>query len=137
MEDFESFKYNLDYKTRDSLLKVEIDWENRALMRRVVRFEPVRINVLEKLMELKFIDPEERHNDAPSIQLFYEFLRKHQSVFVYGYVVSPFRNDYRVSIEGMTVIEEDITECLKKDFFEFNKTASEIKTDSGLVSWWD
>ena len=137
METLNTFIYNLDYKIRDNLLKLDINWEDKAMTRRIIRYEPIRIDVLEKLIELKFINLEEQQNNAPKVRDFYDFLLKHPSVFIYGYVVSPFRKDYRVSIEGMAVNEEDVDELLKEDFMDFCKTADDIKTDEGLVCWWD
>lgn len=131
------FSYNLDYKTRDSLLKLEINWEDKAMTRRIIRYEPIKIDVLKKLIEMKFINLEEQQNNAPKVQDFYEFLVRYPNVLVYGYVVSPFRKDYRVSIEGMIVNEQDVDKLLMEEFLEFSKTADQIRIDEGLVCWWD
>lgn len=131
------FNYNLDYGIRDSLLKLEVDWEDK--MNRVVKFEPFRIDILESLINEKFINPQDRQNNSPTVNEMLGFMRKYPAVFAYGYAVTPKRRDYRVSLEGLAVNQEDVTEELKKAFLGFCKSATEIHTEdvNGLLSWWD
>lgn len=131
------FHYNLDYENRDNLLKLDVNWEDK--MNRVVKFEPIRKDTLESLINQKFINPEDRQNESPTVIEMLEFMRKYPVVFVYGYAVTPKRRDYRVSLEGMAVNQEDVTDELKEAFLEFCRTATEVHTEgvNGLLSWWD
>lgn len=77
------FNYNLEYETRDKLLKLEVDWKDK--MNRVIKFEPFRVDILESLISQKFINPQDRQNNSPTVNEMLEFMRKYPIVFVYGY----------------------------------------------------
>jgi hypothetical protein len=64
-------------------------------------------------------------------------MKNYPAVFAFGYAVTPKRRDYRVSIEGMAVNKEDITESLKAAFLVFCKDADELRTDEGLLGRWE
>ncbi|MGG1516380.1 hypothetical protein ABE504_13255 [Paenibacillus oryzisoli] len=130
------FNFNLDYETRDKLLKLEVDWEDK--MNRVIKFEPCQVDILESLVNQKFINPQDRQNNSPTVKEILEFMRKHPALFVYGYAVSPKRRDFRISLEGLAVNQEDVTDELKEAFLDFCKGATEIHTEgvNGLLSWW-
>jgi len=74
---------------------------------------------LELLIEKGFADPEERQNSAPSIKEFLEFLKAHPRFGAHGYIVTPERGDYRVSVEGVSA-----TGCDAKDIVAFTNEYS-------------
>ena len=94
------FKYNMDYKVRDSMLhfrnpeKAKDDYD-------VLWFDGLEPETLEKLIDLRFADPKERQNYSPSTAEFLEFLNENDEFTAIGYVVSPNRDDYRLTIEGV------------------------------------
>jgi hypothetical protein len=54
------FEYNRDYQERDKLLNLKIDWEDR--INRIVRFELIRLDVLEQLIIQKYVNPDDTQN---------------------------------------------------------------------------
>ena len=71
------------------------------------------------------------------MQQFIDFMKKQPDVTAHGYAVSPKRDDYRVTIEGLWVPEEFVTPAIKAAFVEFCKDADELESDGELNSWWD
>lgn len=54
--------------------------------------------ILQQLIDLKFVDENERINDRPSPKELLEYAKSHKGVTFGGYAVSPVREDYRTSI---------------------------------------
>jgi hypothetical protein len=55
----------------------------------------------QSLINHNHTDPEDRQNDAPSFAQITDFLQRNPSFTAHGYVVSPEREDYRVTLEGV------------------------------------
>ena len=71
------------------------------------------------------------------MQEFLDFMRKHPAAVAHGYAVSPDRDDYRITIEGLRVPRNDATWDLEQAFEEFCQSADELMTNGELYSWWD
>ena len=69
---------------------------------------------LEELLNRKFAEPEERQNECPSIDTIYDFLQSHPNFTAHGYIVTPKRDDYRVSLEGV-----EGSGCTSQDVADF------------------
>lgn len=136
LAEVQKFSYNKDYVSRDKILKLNVDWQ-KDKTGGIKEFEEIDVKTFETLLVQKYIDPSDSQNESPTAKEFFQFMCKYPSIKAYGYAVSPKRNDYRVTIEGIYVLNKDITPNLKKDFMEFCKSADEISTDEGLSSWWD
>ncbi len=103
---------------------------------------------LEKLLKEGFAYPQEKQNFSPTIEQFYELGKKcvaksYNPVFI-GYAISPEREDYRTSIEGIEVrletelIQSRIDFNLRDEFEKFAQSADEIDINfSVLYAWWD
>lgn len=135
-----TFAYNRDSQSRDRILfGVEIDWEQQP--GGIQRFEGLALGQLEQLVESGFANPQDRHNFAPSIAALMEFARQWTScglmITFEGYAVHPLRDDYRVSVDGITFRENCSGEAIAA-FREFARHADELTLESGyLRAWWD
>lgn len=80
--------------------------------------EPVTITLdqLKALLHENLIDPNTQQNNSPTVKEFLEFLKENPSFYAIGYMVSPDRPDYRISIEGV-----EAKSCTKKELSNFRK----------------
>lgn len=132
------FHCNPNYRRRDELLGLnDTVWEDEAGWHKVVDLDAISLETLEAMVQEGFIDPQERQNFSPTAMEFLEFMRKHPRVVAHGYAVSPYRDDYRVTIEGLLVLPEDYHSDLHNDFEQFCREADELRLGRCLYSWWD
>jgi hypothetical protein len=135
LETDDKFEYNMDYKTRDRLLNIGVYWEDGP--EDIAEFEDLGVATFAKLLEQKFIDPSFYQNRSPSVKDFPLFMMGYPRTIATGYAVSPFREDYRISVTGIYVPAEYVTPQLGEDFQEFCGDADELSTDNDLYAWWD
>lgn len=119
---------NKDQTQRDKILKPFYDKSNEEFLGGCKRFNKVPLKILKKLLEEKFLDPEDKHNDAHAVEEFIEFMRGQPGITAMGYAISADRDDYRISIDGIE------TDNPSADFNEFCCGADEL-TDT--YAWWD
>jgi hypothetical protein len=147
----EEFRMNKDQGLRDSIL--EPFFINKGILSGQYSggtrsFQFVDINVMSKLFNLNFIDPNECQNSSPSNKEFLIFGKKYPFARYHGYVVNVNRDDYRISIEGMdfSASKEELKRIktkVIKDFKELNNGADELvvsEAEDGSVdfySWFD
>jgi len=129
------FIFNRDFVNRDKILGIKIDWKSHK--HDIARLKSIDFSTLNKLISKKYIDPASSYNNTPIVKKFYNFLEIHKVVKVTGYAVSPFREDYGVIIDGISLKKDQITKDLKIAFFEFCKDADDIGTQDDLYCWWD
>lgn len=132
-----AFAYNRNYQIRDNILNIATVWDDDDDDGEIFEFEDMNFCTLQQLIDARFIDPHATQNNSPSNEQFALFLGKHPAARATGYAVSPLREDYRVSLTGIIVEQEDVTEELSADFDNFSKTADEIIRDGCLYCWWD
>lgn len=128
---------NMDVRSRDKLIFGKYD--PNAYMGGIRRFEGMPYSTLSKLIDGDYVDLNDAQNYAPSISELYEFASSDPSAYTFdGYVVSPQRSDYRVSIDSINRVTpfaqaEDVV-----DFAEFIKYADEFEINqNGGTAWWD
>ena len=92
--------FNPDIKTRDEIIFGKYEPEDYE-MGGIKRFDGLSIDDLQKLLALNFADPNDRQNNAPSIAKIAEFMKKYSCFTAHGYAVADWREDYRVTIEGV------------------------------------
>jgi hypothetical protein len=126
---------NREFKVRDSILGININWDTKS--GGVVPYKDLDVNSFTALLRNKFIDPNEYQNESPSVRAFYFFMAKYPFALAHGYAVSPDREDYRVSIEGLFIPKEYVTNSVKEDFYNLCKDADEYHDSDDLYSWWD
>ena len=122
---------------RDKIIfEREIDWDQEG-SGGIMRFRELDIVQLEQLNEKGLLDLEDYQNDSPSVKEFMAFMKKYPAVTAIGYVVSPKRDDVRVSLEGIECEQAEVTPELKDDFIEMCRYADELEIKKGLYAWWD
>lgn len=122
---------NRDQAVRDQILNL------RYHMGGVNRFDGARAEVLQKLIDLGFADPNDRQNDAPSYGKIVEFLKKYPRFTGFGYAVDVTRDDYRVTLEGVLGPDGRLTQEELEAFVELFRTADEFRTTSPARAWYD
>ena len=129
-------KFNPDWEKRNSLINpyAKADIIGQDLDH--IRFEELPVDVLKELVKLKLADPEETQNESPTIAEFIEYMEKYSSAKAHGYIISFARDDYRVSVEGIT---QQATRCdleTRKEFFKFFRYADELDPFSEIMRCW-
>lgn len=133
------FEYNKNAKERDKFLFGDGGKTERYKLGGICRIPRMAAADIKYLLEEKYADPEERQNFSPTIKEFYDFLVSHPDFYAFGYAVSPQREDYRISIEGVRC-DKDIKVSELIDFVHFAKDADESGFDTSANSyyaWWD
>lgn len=125
---------NKDIKKRDEIIWGSYNPEP-YLYGGIRYFDGMKIDTLKKLVELKFADPEDCQNCAPSIEEFVKFMENNDGYVVNGYAISDKRDDYRVSIEAIQKIDEIQSKEELETFIEFARMADEFTTNG--YAWWD
>lgn len=135
-----TFTYNLDSETRDRIIfGTPIEWEDS--MGGAQHFHNLTREKLEQLISQSFANPLDAQNFSPTISELLEFARRQASKgfeFTFeGYVISPQRPDYRVSIDALVYRGICSTELIF-DFQEFANGPDEIDIEPNyLRAWWD
>ena len=96
--------------------------------------EGISLDMIDKLIAAGFMDPAQTQNDSPTVAEFREFMAEadNADVRAHGYVISPDRDDARVSIEGLEY-HGRADDDLMFDFISAFHHADEF----GLRCWWD
>ncbi|WP_337100029.1 hypothetical protein [Paenibacillus sp. YIM B09110] len=130
-----SYRYNNDHEARDEMLGIDMNWNDSKFD--IVYFKNLDVQMLEQLYINNFLNPEDRQNNSPSVAEIFEFMMLHPQVTASGYIVSPNRDDHRVSIDSLAVSEQYVSKRLKKEFEKFCENADELSLTNDLFSWWD
>lgn len=137
----QSFNYNRDYATRDTIIFGNpIDWQNCCLSG-IHSFEALTVDQLQELLDRGFADPTERQNFSPTIGELFQFGQSQKikgfDWTFQGYVVSPNREDYRVSIDGIEW-RGDACYQIIADFEVIAQNADELNIEPNFLrAWWD
>jgi len=132
---------NKDYKVRDRMIfNDEIRWRKGAIR----RFDDLNLDMLRKLIKHNFISLEDKQNDAPTVFEFYNFITIYPQFLLGGYATDPYREDYRVSIDTISLkttikINSKLVREFER-FFHLNRNESPdyfISEEKLLYSFWD
>ena len=100
----QGFNYNKKFRRRDRLIFNRVgDYSAGG----TERFEDLTPEKLKKLVKLKFANPEDKQNCAPSIAKFIKRTKKWRKQYpklkitFNGYIVSPKRKDYRITVDAV------------------------------------
>lgn len=80
----------------------------------ILPYDNLTGDALDTLIKEGFADEDEQQNSCPCIREINAFLHAHPNFTAHGYIVTPERSDYRVSIEGVSG-----TECCLEDTEDF------------------
>lgn len=129
------FEFNMDVKMRDEIIFGKYNPERYG--GGIRSFSNMSLDTVKKLLELKFMDPEEQQNDSPTIEEIVEYAENMGGGYVFGgYAVSVNRDDYRVDI---TTISKDgpIDRSEELSFIDKFRFADEFDVEDGLYAWYD
>lgn len=126
------FEYNKDWKLRDSMLNDV--YGNKQETYDIFRFDGVTAETLQKLVDLKYADPDEYQNEAPPIGEILEFLKENPDFTAHGYAVTVRRDDYRISLEGVEGNSRDFDQISR--FMNMFRFADEFETGIGYQRAW-
>jgi hypothetical protein len=126
---------NKDWKRRDEIINGGRGKRDGGYD--VYHFEGMTLKTLKLLFKENFIDPNEQQNCAPSCGTILKFMEANKRFTCHGYVVSPERSDYRVSIEGVELTKKP-TVADKDNFVETFRMADEFTcNENGCYCWYD
>jgi hypothetical protein len=128
--------YNQEYNNRDAILGITpVLYKSPSDSLR--KFSGLSIQKLDQLLAGRFIDPDFSLNNAPTAREFIDFMSAHPQLTAHGIVINPDRQDYRVSIQGLDILDSTaVSPMMKKDFQEFCKDADSLFTSNILYSDW-
>ena len=130
-----NFEFNKNDKRRCEI--IGIPYPESYHMGGIKRYRHLFLDEINALIEEKFIDPNEAQNCCPCVSEIKDFMEKYPMFTAHGYIVSPERDDYRVSIEGVEYIGE-VDQQMMIDFIEKFGDADEVVCDrSRCYCWYD
>lgn len=103
----------------------------------IKRFSKLSVNGLQALIDNSFIDVNDCQNLAPTVQEFLDFARKYDDYMFHGYAVAPYREDYRVSIEGIEKFTPMSSKEEEKDFLDTFAEADDLYHIGHIYCWFD
>lgn len=98
-------------------------------------FKGLTLDKLNLLLDEGFVDPEEQQNCAPNTMEFKGFLEAYPQATLHGYIVSPERDDYRVTIEGLEY-EGEVSKEMLFDFTEMFRFADDFNVGDDFLNCW-
>lgn len=132
----EKITRDVSCKERDTILWGEPkDWSHS--MSGIFSFRNLSAMKCRELLEKGFADPEDCQNSAPSFLEITEFLERNPNFTGHGYAVSPDRNDYRVTIEGVEA-HGPLSNSEKNEFVDLFRQADDFTLkDDVAFAWFD
>ena len=104
----------------------------------ICQFENMSYRQAVDLMARGLLSPQEKQNEAPTVQAFIDFVAAHDPDrwYLHGYVVSPYRADVRISVEGIrslgSIADHDMVDFLRT----FRKADTLFAEDGEPVYCW-
>jgi hypothetical protein len=118
----------------------QVDWSNQD--RDVKKFSAIDTEAVEQLVDSGDINAEAAPNNSPKMKAFLDFMQRadehpERRVTARGYVVSPERDDTRVTLTGLD-IRGNIPDRLRHAFIEkFEQADMLVKKSGHLRCWYD
>lgn len=97
-------------------------------------FHGLSLATLQELFDRHFIDPNDRQNDAPTAKQFKAFMERYPAYTAHGYAVMLPRDDYRVTLDGVTKRAPADSMNELKDFATLFKDADTF--DASIMGCW-
>jgi hypothetical protein len=129
------FELNDDYHLRDRLLGIDADWADSSRPGSV-GFDLLDLHTFTKLLLKRFIDPGQRCRRSPTVGEIYRFMAKYPGVRACGFAVSPFCEECSITIDGLFVAPDDVSESLRQAFIAFCLFAGSLCTEPMLEAAW-
>lgn len=130
-------KLNDKFNIRDNIIFGKpINW-GISNIGKIIKFKNLSFNKLKTLKQQNFLDPNETQNDSPTIQEIMDFMEINPKFTAHGYAISPNRDDYRISIEGV-YLQGGYTKKELKNFTKLFNDADDFQIkDTELYAWYD
>lgn len=124
------------YKERDLIIfGEEVSWDDE--LGGMKNFKELTLQQLETLKDKGQLKPDEQQNNSPTIEQCMTFMKQFPGATAHGYVISPERKDYRVTLEGLEFTGECTTE-IQRAFSKLCKRANDLEiTSTRLYCWFD
>ena len=106
----------------------------------ICRFDDLSYFRAKTLMDQGLLSPDDKQNDAPTVQEFIDFMVAHhpEKWYLHGYVVSPYRADVRISIEGIASLGPISDHDLVDFLLAFRKADTLfVEDDEPVYCWYD
>lgn len=128
-------EFNKNQNRRDTLI-----WGNKTpdYFGGIASFE-ISSTLIKTLIKEEFADLNDVQNDSPTMREFLEFCDKYSNynINLHGYAVSSERNDYRITIEGISY-HGLVTKEMMVDFTILCQDADDfICNKNELYCWYD
>ncbi len=120
-------------KLRHEILNIEYDSKHYD----VKYVKDISLEQLLRLIDENLIDVEEAQNNSPTVEEFINFLKDYPKFKAHGYIVTPDREDFRISIEGLKVEEDLTTEEILAFSNKFHNADEFQVTTNYARCWWD
>lgn len=128
-------KLHINEKERDIIIFGKHD--RKAYIGGMRRFENLSLDALKQLVDLNYINLNEKQNKCPSVREILEFMEKYPDYTTHGYVISAKRNDYRVSLEGVEKKTPAASLEERTDFDKLFKNPDEVVVLNRMYCWYD
>lgn len=124
----------LNWEERDTIIFGESNL--LAYAGGVRHFNGLTLEQLDQLLKKRYILPDERQNNSPTVQEICEFMKRYTGYTAIGYAVSPQREDCRVTLEG---IEKPFPITNEEEFLHFRhlfRWADELVIANNYTRCW-
>ena len=125
---------------REQILFGEPYSKSNYSLGQIRRFDLLSVDDASRLVKKGYLLPEESQNNSPTVREFIEFARNHPDTEWYfeGYVISPERDDVRVTIDGFGSTGIYSSEDLIAFIMEY-RYADELSAElgGGCRCWYD
>jgi hypothetical protein len=141
VDEVNPFPFNRDWQRRDAILqpftRTDGPFAGFDTGGDIFFFQGVRAEAVAQLLAEGYLDPDERQNDSPSASEFFAFMQRHPEVLAHGYATSIEREDYRVTIEGVSY-RGPVSEQLRREVVQLFGSADECRVEpNGMYVWYD
>jgi hypothetical protein len=129
-------KRKIDFEERDKFIVANMQTRLQEKGYDIFWFEGLSYKDLLTCIKKGWADPEETQNSSPSIQELADFLEDNPAFKAHGYVVSPGREDRRISLEGVKACRRPSPRSVQA-FFGMFRQADECDIVMPYRAWYD
>ena len=128
------FKTNTDDALRQKIMGINATYDYGG----ITKFEKMTRKTFQELYDNGFIDVEDCYNSSPTHGEYKELLHQYpeETIYLHGYIVSPERDDFRLTIEGVEAQSKN-KEFLKAFKSLFGDADSFVCKNGEQYCWYD
>lgn len=132
-----------DMSERDRIIKEGSEYMDESYCGGIVRFYGIDAKTLKRLVDLKYADPTDKQNDAPTLGEFLAASEEDPLILYSGYAVSGDRDDCRVTIDACQ-IRENVVKAKYPEWLRSRDEENYVgdpqmidKENARVELWWD